>query len=73
MVSLSSSNSIYFLILTKQEGIYNICSGQQYKVLDIVKQLYQKTASTSSIKFDNTLNRSTVPSYTCGKKDKIEK
>ena len=64
-------NSIYFLILTEHTGVYNICSGKQYKIRDIVEQIYKQIGSSSSIKFNSNLTRSSAYSYICGSRDKL--
>lgn len=65
-------NSIYFLILTEHTGVYNICSGKQYKIRDIVEQVYKQVGSSSIIEFNNNLARSSTYSYICGSRNKID-
>lgn len=65
-------NSIYFLILTKYTGVYNICSGKQYKVRDVIEQIHKQTESSSTIEFSSSLKRSSAYSYICGSRDKID-
>jgi len=65
-------NSIYFLILTEHTGVYNICSGKQYKIRDIVEQVHKQVGSSSTIKFDSTLARSSTYSYICGSRSKLD-
>jgi nucleoside-diphosphate-sugar epimerase len=66
-------NSIYFLILSEHTGVYNICSGKQYRIREIVEQIYKQTKSSSSIKFNSNLNRTSTYSYTCGDRSKLNK
>lgn len=66
-------NSIYFLILNKHTGVFNICSGKQYKVRDIIEQLYKQTGSNSSIQFNTSLKRTSTYSYICGDRAKLDR
>lgn len=65
-------NSIYFLILTKHTGVYNICSGKQYKIRDIVEQVHKQIESSSTIEFSANLKRTSTYSYVCGDRRKID-
>ena len=65
-------NSIYFLILTEHTGVYNICSGKQYKIRDIVEQVHKQIGSSSSIEFNSNLTRSSTYSYICGSRGKLD-
>lgn len=64
--------SIYFLIFTEHTGVYNICSGKQYKIRDIVKQVHKQIGSSSSIEFNSNLVRSSTYSYICGSRNKLD-
>jgi nucleoside-diphosphate-sugar epimerase len=66
-------NSIYLLILSKSTGVFNICSGKQYRVRDIIEQLYKQTGSNSSIEFNTSLKRTSTYSYICGDRAKLDK
>lgn len=63
---------VYPVIVDKVTGIYNICSGNQYKLRDIVYFLKQECGSTSIIEFDPSKNRTTVSNYVCGDDTKIK-
>ena len=58
------------LMLSPLNGIYNICSGKEYNLKDIINTLYRLTESTSSITYDSKLNRNSA-SYICGSNKKI--
>jgi len=66
-------NSIYLLILSEHTGVYNICSGKQYRIREVVEQIYKQTKSSSSIKFNSNLNRTSTYSYICGDRSKLDK
>jgi nucleoside-diphosphate-sugar epimerase len=59
------------LIKEEKEGIYNICSGNQYSIKEIVATLRILTESTSEIVYDTSLTRKNSPKYTCGVNRKI--
>ena len=65
-------NSIYFLILSKHIGVYNICSGKQYKIREIVEQIYKQTESSSPVEFNSSLKRTSTYSYICGSSYKLD-
>ena len=65
--------SLYFLILSEHTGVYNICSGKQYKVKDIVEQVYNQIESNSSIEFSTNIKRTSTYSYICGDRNKLNK
>lgn len=64
-------NQIYILIVKKATGIFNLCSGNQYKVRDIVNFLHKNINCTSKVTYDSSLNRSTIPNYVCGSSLKL--
>lgn len=66
-------NLIYNLILTDHTGIYNLCSGKQYVLKDIIDLIYNLTNSKSNIIFDPTKNRINYNYYICGDNSKILK
>ena len=60
--------SIIYLHLS---GTYNICSGQQFKIKDVVQIIKQLTGSNSIITFNEKLNRQQFPTYICGANKKL--
>jgi nucleoside-diphosphate-sugar epimerase len=67
------TNSLYSLLLTQHTGVYNICSGKQYKIREIVEYIYKEIGSSSTIEFNSDLERNSTYSYTCGSRDKLDK
>ena len=56
-----------------ERGVYNICSGNQYKLKDVINTLYRLTNSKSEIIFDKNLNRKDNSNFLCGDNTKIKK
>jgi hypothetical protein len=52
--------------------VYNICSGKQYKIRDIVEQVHKQIESSSTIEFSANLKRTSTYSYVCGDRRKID-
>jgi nucleoside-diphosphate-sugar epimerase len=50
-------------------GIYNICSGEKYNLMEIINQIHLLTNSKSNIMFNSDLNRNS-PQYICGNNQK---
>lgn len=61
------------LIYTSSEGVYNICSGEQYCIKDIVTIIHKISNTKSSIFFDSSLDREGFSKYICGVNTKIIK
>jgi len=51
-------------------GIYNICSGEKYNLMEIINQIHFLTNSKSNIMFNSDLNRNS-PQYICGNNQKV--
>ena len=62
---------VYKLIERQSEGIFNVCSGNVYRVKEIVEMIRELSDATSSILFDNTLDRDNFSNYICAANDKI--
>ena len=60
----------YRLITSSHTGIYNICSGNQYHLKEIINKIHSLTKSKSEILYSPELNRSTS-SYICGNNKKV--
>lgn len=65
-------NFMYSLIIEKIDGVYNICSGQQYNLKDIVKKIGLLMGKLDNIKFSNSSTRELTSSIICGNNDKIK-
>lgn len=53
-------------------GTYNVCSGQQFKIKDVIQTVKQLTGSNSIITFNEKLNRQQFPTYICGNNKKLK-
>ena len=60
------------LIETKTPGVFNICSGNQYLLKDIILLIQSNIHSNSKITFDESLNSNKSSKYICGSNDKIK-
>jgi len=60
------------LIIIKSTGIYNLCSGNQYKLRDIIQITKELLNSSSEVIFDKSKNRSSVFNYICGDNEKLK-
>lgn len=49
-----AANAINFVIKNKTYGIFNICSGKQISLIDVVKKIEKKLSTSSNIKFKKT-------------------
>lgn len=66
------TNMLYELSLTNSVGVYNICSGHQYHLKEVINLLYNLVGSKSGITFDNNINRTSISNYICGDNSKIK-
>lgn len=62
---------VYNLILTDSTGIFNISSGNQYKLKDVINTIHTLSNSTSKVTFDASLNRKNISLYMCSDNSKI--
>ena len=65
-------NFVYHLIISNDNGVYNICSNNQYKLKNIITLIHQLTNSKSEVTFDKKLNRTTSNGFICGDNTKIK-
>jgi UDP-glucose 4-epimerase len=65
-------SAITKIVESHVEGIYNICSGQQYTIRKIVEFISEKTNNTSNITFDSSLDRIGFPKFICGSNEKLK-
>lgn len=63
---------VYNIILFQNNGIFNICSGNQYVLKDIIDLIYTSTNSDSKIEYDDNSNRKLTSPYICGDNTKIK-
>lgn len=63
---------VYPIIIDRITGVYNICSGNQYKLRDVVCLLKHECNSTSIVEYDPLKNRTTVSNYVCGDNTKTK-
>jgi len=64
-------NFVYSLIMSSSTGVYNVCSGEQYELKDIIKKIHFLLGSKSEIYYNFNLNRKLTSSYICGDNNKI--
>lgn len=61
------------LILSDLQGVYNICSNNQYKIKDIILTICELLKYEKHLIFDENLNvNSLKPKYICGSNQKIK-
>jgi len=66
------TEATYELIKQNKNGIFNICSGQEYKVKDIILKIAEITKFNKNISFDES-DDIKKPNYICGDNAKIKK
>lgn len=62
---------VNFLVKSGNIGVYNLCSGKQYQLKQLIVEIHELTKSKSSITFDSSLNREFTSSNICGSNNKI--
>ena len=65
------SRAILALIQTEQTGIFNICSGKEYSLRDIINHIVEKTNASTQIVFDSERDRKYSSKYICGSNSKL--
>jgi dTDP-6-deoxy-L-talose 4-dehydrogenase (NAD+) len=63
--------AISALIETQKTGVFNICSGNEYRLLDAIS-LIQTELGLGDISYDELLSRDYSPKYICGSNRKIK-
>jgi nucleoside-diphosphate-sugar epimerase len=53
-------------------GVYNVCSGEEYNVKDIVLEIEKKLNYKNKVIFNKTLDRYDFPQYICGSNKKLK-
>jgi len=59
-------SAINNLLVTSSSGVYNICSGKEYKISDVISQIQDITHVDDTISYDVSLDRDDSYSYICG-------
>ena len=68
------SEAIYELIKNKCSGVFNVCSGEQYKIRDVVEQIQLISPNPIDIKFDSSKDRiNSCTNFVCGDNTKLKK
>jgi nucleoside-diphosphate-sugar epimerase len=62
---------VYNLIITQNNGVFNICSGDQYNLKDIINLIHTLVGSDSKISYTSIINRKLTSSHICGDDTKI--
>lgn len=65
-------NFIYSLIMGNIDGIYNICSGQQYNLRDVINKIGLLVNKLEDIIFNTSSTRILTSSIICGNNNKIK-
>ena len=65
-------NYMHDLIITKSTGVYNLCSGNQYIIKDIVELIHTEVNNSNKVVYDPNKNRKSISSYICGDNKKIQ-
>jgi len=60
------------IVDNRLDGIYNVCSGNEYNLKDILKYIQEKSKSSQPINFDPFLDRGYASKYICGSSDKLQ-
>jgi UDP-glucose 4-epimerase len=66
-------NFAYSLILSDVDGVYNLCSGQQYELRDVISKIGLLMDKEDYITFSNVSTRTLTSPIICGDNSKIKK
>jgi len=64
-------NLLYKLMLSPFTGVYNLCSGSEYKLKDIINKIHNLVGFSNKITFNLNQDRPLTSSYICGNNYKI--
>ena len=64
-------DALYFLIESGSGGVFNICSGKQYKVKDVIETIKKMCESNINFVFDSKRDRNNFSKYVCGDNNKL--
>jgi len=62
---------VYFIITNKTSGVYNICSGNQYNLRDLLNKIHNIIGNNNQILYNPDINYNPKSSYVCGDNTKI--
>lgn len=60
------------IIETNVDGIFNICSGQERNLKNLINSIKENINPETTLVFNSDLNRSLKPKYVCGSNDKLK-
>ena len=63
---------VYEIVVSKCTGVFNVCSGNEYNLKDVIYKIRELTNSYSDINFDVINEKENVSKYICGDNTKIE-
>lgn len=61
----------YSLIISSETGVFNICSGKQYKLKKIVETVQKLINSNSIVTYSSKNNKKYLPKFICGNNNKV--
>lgn len=64
---------MYELMLSSFTGVYNLCSGSEYKLKDVINKIHNLVKSSNKITFNSKQDRPLTSPYICGSNSKIIK
>ena len=64
-------NLTYKLMLSSSTGVYNLCSGSEYKLKDIISKIHNLVGFSNKIDFNSKQDRPLTSPYICGSNSKI--
>lgn len=62
---------VEIVMTTRSTGVFNVCSGKEYSVREIVETLHRLTSSAATVIFDPTRDRIGVSKYNCGEPGRL--
>lgn len=65
------SSALLDIMRTSSVGIFNVCSGREYNLKDILMLLKEKTGASTHIVFDASLDRTHLSKYICGDNSRL--
>lgn len=65
------SNAVLSLIEQNKDGVYNICSGKEYVLREIIEHIASKMSSQSKVSFNKSKERQSFSTYICGDNSKL--
>jgi nucleoside-diphosphate-sugar epimerase len=66
------SRAVDTIIKLDLSGVYNVCSGEEHNLRDIVQFLYDNLATGVNPKFEALPDRTSVSRYICGSNEKLK-